>query len=286
MRRIPIILLLLLWGTPFVQAQENEALQADPDSTGAVSSSLLPSTVPLLIFDDSREKEDKKSKKKKKRKNIYFGVKTKKKFLRNTIRQQYITEVIHFTDQYRQPDPYIRDIYWYDRAEKSIRKEGFQTNSGGYLLHGPYERKVDDVLVESGMFYFGMKHRTWMLFDAKNVLQDKNHYESGWPRESKVTYYNRSENTIEKITPIQYGLEEGYFFHFHEDHQVAVTGEYQYGQKVGLWTEYWDTNNTKAIRKREIQYQVEPYIDTFRPYIRAEWNKDGNLIYRNSQTNQ
>ena len=119
-----------------------------------------------------------------------------------------------------------------------------------------------------------------MLFDSNNVLQDKNHYTEGWPKESRISYYESSSRSVEEIIPIQYGLEEGNYFYFYDDKQVAVTGEYQYGEKVGLWTEYWDTGNTKAIRKREIQYQEEPYTKNFRPYIRAEWDKDGNLVYR------
>jgi antitoxin component YwqK of YwqJK toxin-antitoxin module len=130
------------------------------------------------------------------------------------------------------------------------------------------------------MFYYGTKHGTWLTFDGDNVLQDKAHFEEGWPKESRITYFNSSTKAIEKLIPVQYGLEEGNFFHFYENQQVAVTGEYRFGQKVGLWTEYWNTNNTQAIRKREIQYQEKPYTKNFRPYIRAEWDKEGKLIYR------
>jgi antitoxin component YwqK of YwqJK toxin-antitoxin module len=133
------------------------------------------------------------------------------------------------------------------------------------------------------MYYYGTKHKTWMLYDSKNILQDKNHYFEGWPRESRITYHERKTNVIEEIIPIQYGLEEGNYFYFYEDKQIAVTGEYEYGEKVGLWTEYWDLNSTKAIRKREIQYQEAAYTKNFRPYIRAEWDKDGNLIYRKGE---
>ncbi|MBY5952759.1 hypothetical protein KUV23_17390 [Algoriphagus marincola] len=264
--------------------QKTEEKKTDPDSSGVVDSYLLPTTMPLLLFDDSEEKEEKKAKKKKIRKNIYFGIKTRRGFLRRDLRGQDIVELFNYTDAERQPDPYIRDVFWYDPGEKSIQNENYQPGQG-YLLHGPYERRINDVVVESGMYYYGMKHKTWMLFDQRNVLQDKNHFEEGWPRESRITYYNQSSKSIEKIIPVQYGLEEGYFFHFYEDQQIAVTGEYQFGQKVGLWTEYWDTNNARAIRKREIQYQEEPYMDDFRPYIRAEWDKDGNLIYRSERAN-
>lgn len=285
MKRVRLLFLILLVTTGFSHAQKQDKKseeKTDPDSTGVVDKSILPTTMPLLLFDDSKEKEEKKEKKKKARKNIWFGIKTKKGFIRENIRGQEIYHIFNYTDATRQPDPYIRDVYWFDQGERSIRSSGFVPGSG-HLLHGPYERQVNEVVVESGMFYYGTKHSTWMLFDAQNVLQDKNHYEEGWPRESRVTYYNRSSKTIEKIIPVQYGLEEGNFYHFYEDRQVAVTGEYQYGEKVGLWTEYWDTGNTKAIRKREIQYQEEPFNDDFKPYIRAEWDDEGNLIYRSSR---
>lgn len=279
MKRIYLLFLLLFFCSHFLAAQNGDT-SSDLDSSGIVSSVLLPTTMPLLLFDEEAEKEAKKEKKKKARKNIWFGIKTQRGFIRNDIRGQSIYEYFNYTDVGRNPDPYIRDVYWFDPKERAILSEGY-TKGTGYLLHGPYERRVNDVVVESGMYFYGTKHKTWMLFDSKNVLQDKNHYEEGWPRESRISYYNRSSNTLEEITPIQYGLEEGNYFYFYEDKQIAVTGEFQYGEKVGLWTEYWDTNNTRAIRKREIQYSDSPFEDNFRPYIRAEWDKDGNLIYKN-----
>lgn len=252
---------------------------SDPDSIGTVSSALLPTTMPLLLFDEAKEKEEKKEKKKKARKNIWFGVKVRRGVLDSEFRGQEIVELFNYTDAEVRPDPYIRDVYWFDLKEREIKSSGYSVGDG-YLLHGPYERLLNEVLVESGMFYYGKKHKTWMLYDAKNVLQDKDHFSEGWPRESRVTYYDRSSQTIEQIIPVQFGLEEGNYFYFYENKQVAVTGEYQYGEKVGLWTEYWNTGNTKATRKREIQYQEEAYTKNFRPYIRAEWDKDGNLIYR------
>jgi len=280
MSRFYFSLLLILAFSRLGNAQQPTGDEkSDPDSSGVVNSSLLPTTVPLLLFDDSKEKEEKKEKKKKARKNVWFGIKTKKGYTRQEIRDQLIAEYFNYTDLPKKPDPYIRDIYWYDPQERSIKNKDYEEGKG-YLLHGPYERVVNDEVVESGMFYYGTKHETWMLFDSKNVLQDKNHFEEGWPQESKVHYFDQSSKSIKEIIPIQYGLEEGNYFHFYEDKQVAVTGEYQYGEKVGLWTEYWDYNNAKAVRRREIQYQEQAYTRNFRPYIRAEWDKDGNLVYR------
>jgi antitoxin component YwqK of YwqJK toxin-antitoxin module len=280
MKQFLTLLFLLLLGTQWVQGQDLGVDQkAKEDSTGLVSSSLLPTVAPLLLFDDQKVKEEKKVKKKNARKSTYFGIKTRKGSTRISLRGQEYTELFHYTDASWKSNPYLRDRYWYDTKERTIRTQGF-VEGQGYLLHGPYQRLVNQVVVERGMFYYGTKHGTWLTFDGDNVLQDKAHFEEGWPKESRITYFNTSTKAIEKLIPVQYGLEEGNFFHFYENQQIAVTGEYRYGQKVGLWTEYWNTNNTQAIRKREIQYQEKPYTKNFRPYIRAEWDKEGKLIYR------
>jgi len=280
MKQFLILLFLLLLGSQWVQAQDLGMDQkAKEDSTGLVNYSLLPTVAPLLLFDDQKVKEEKKEKKKNVRKNTYFGIKTQKGSTRRSLRGQEYLELFHYTNFSRPGNPYLRDRYWYDPKERTIRTQGFAEGQG-YLLHGPYQRLVNQTVVERGMFYYGAKHQTWLTFDAEEVLQDKAHFEEGWPKESRITYFNTSTKAIEKLIPVQYGLEEGNFFHFYQNQQVAVTGEYRYGQKVGLWTEYWNTNTTQTIRKREIQYQENPYTKNFRPYIRAEWDKEGKLIYR------
>lgn len=285
MRKYSFLLLFVFLLSRLAIAQKKtsqQEYQADPDSTGQVSINFLPTTMPLLLFDDEKEKTAKKEKRKKVKKNIWFGIKTQKAFTKRELRGQTYYEMFHYTNVSRQPGPYIRDVYWYDAKDKAVKTKGYSPGIGN-LLHGPYERNVNEEIVESGMFYYGTKHKTWMLFDEKNILQDKTYFEEGWPKEAKISFFNQSSRTIERIIPVQYGLEEGNFFHFYENNQLAVQGEYRYGEKVGLWTEYWDTKNTKAIRKREIQYQEEPYTRNFKPFIRAEWDKDGNLIYRNEK---
>lgn len=255
----------------------------DPDSSGIVKNRLLPTSTPVLLFsdpEDEEKKKEKKKKKKKKKKNIFFGEKTKKTMIRHSFRGQVTYQVFNFTFKDKQLDTYIRDIYWYDRKNKTIKNRGYHPSKGN-LLHGPYEKRVGENVIETGMYYYGTKHGRWMAYDGKNILVNKTHYSEGWPKESRVTYYNRGERQIEKLIPIEYDLEEGNFYHFFQDGQIAVTGEYHFGEKVGLWTEYWKTKDDKIVKKREIQYQDEPFMKNFRPYIRAEWDQEGNLIYRN-----
>lgn len=273
-----LILFVFISLSASAQNEKKKERDPDPDSVGVVSDRLQPTSLPLLLFDDNEKKEKKKKLKKKRKKNIFYGVKTKKGRLKNTMRNQVTYVFFFYTMEPHKKDPYIRDIHWFDTKDKMIRSKDFDS-SRGYLLHGPYEKVIDDNLIEEGHFYFGKKHGTWLSFNDKHVLQDKLHFSEGWPKDSRVTYYNRADNKIEKLTPIEYDLKEGNFFHFFEDGQIAVSGEYRYGEKVGLWTEFWDSK-TKVIRKREIQYQEIPFSKDFRPYIRAEWDKEGNLIYR------
>ncbi|MBD3626537.1 hypothetical protein [Cyclobacterium sp.] len=283
MNKLAYLLVFLLSTVTMRVHGQKEANASDPDSSGVVSNRLLPSSTPVLLFSDAEDdlKEEKKSKKKKRKKNVYFGEKTKKTLIKSSFRDQVTYQVFHFTFSKREPDPYIRDIYWYDSKNKAIKNSGFSP-SKGYLLHGPYERRIGEQVVETGMYYYGTKHGRWMTFDGKNILQDKRHYDEGWPKDSRITYYNRGERKIEKLTPIEYDLEEGNFYHFYPDGQVAVTGEYSFGEKVGLWTEYWSTEKDKTVKKREIQYQSEAFTNGYKPYIRAEWDREGNLIYRNN----
>lgn len=282
--RLFLIALFSFLGLQISYAQkEKKSKQTDPDSSGVVNDRFLPTAAPMLLFQDLNKSDKKKDQKKKAKKNIYYGVKTKKGYTKQNIRESVQYEVFHYTTESRTLDPYIRDIYWIDSRDKVIRTKNFDS-ARGFLLHGPYQREVGDIVVEKGFYFFGTKHGTWMKFDNKSVLLDKLHYAEGWPKDSKVTYYNREKRQIEKLIPVEYDLMEGNFFHFHEDGQVAVTGEYHFGEKVGLWTEYWNIKNN-AVRKREIQYQSQPFTKNFTPYIRAEWDKDGNLVYRRETTN-
>ncbi|MCH7412905.1 hypothetical protein MM213_05360 [Belliella sp. R4-6] len=285
MKSIKILLFLLIAFKVGAFAQKKSDVElVDPDSSGIVANKLLPTTSPLLLFDEQSRKEKKKKDKKKAKKNIYFGEKTRKGRTRQVFRDQVQYTVFNYTSEQKTVDPYIRDIYWYDQKDRIIRSKDFDP-SKGVLLHGPFEKYLNETVIEKGMFYFGTKHGTWLTFDAKSVLLDKGHYNEGWPKDSRTTYYDENNKVIEKITPVEYELKEGNFYHFYQNGQAAVIGEYKYGEKVGIWTEYWDTKNTTAIRKREIQYQEKPFTKNFRPYIRAEWDKEGSLIYRNLASN-
>jgi antitoxin component YwqK of YwqJK toxin-antitoxin module len=68
---------------------------------------------------------------------------------------------------------------------------------------------------------------------------------------------------------------------FHQNGKVAVTGEYQWDERVGDWTEYYPDGK----RKRIISYSKEPFDKEVIPFIKTEWNEKGREIYRNLKAN-
>jgi len=284
MKKLIYLLFVVLFFITSLGFGQEKSTKVEVDSSGVEENTLLPTSTPVLLFSDAEEnlKEEKKEKRKKKKKNFYFGEKTRKGLIKNSFRDQVTYQYINYTTRNKKIDPYIRDIFWYDTKNKAIKSGGFNP-SQGYLLHGPYEKRIGENVVETGMYFYGTKHGRWMSFDTKNILLDKRKYSEGWPKASRITYYNRDERKIEKLTPIEYDLEEGNFFHFYPDGQVAVAGEYKFGERIGIWTEYWPRENDKTVKKREIQYQNEALNNVFKPYIRGEWDTEGSLIYSHDQ---
>ncbi len=231
---------------------------------------------------DFKKEEDPVSDKKKKKvkKRVYYGVKTKKAFTRKGQGERITYELFYVLKKPEKPQTFVRDIYWYDYTRHEIRKTTTYDLTKGVLLHGPYERRQGDVVLEKGIFYKGTRHGRWMKYNRDSTLVDKDRYYRGWPKESLVSYYDPHERKrMKEMTPIEYGEKEGYYYFFHENGQLAVQGEYQWDEKVGDWTEYYPNGKRKKI----VTYPKEPFDETVRPYVKAEWNDKGKELYRNNK---
>lgn len=237
-----------------------------------------PLTIDLEADVEKEEKEDKK-KKKKRKKNVFYGLKTKKGYTKSGFGNNVTIEMFHYLKDYKDPDPYVRDIYWYDFKDRRIRVGGkFDEKTAG-ILHGPYKVIRDEQVVEEGIFYIGTKHGRWTKYGKMYdyyILTDKTKYYKGWLKESRVSYYDKERKKLKEVIPVEYGEQEGNYFYFHENGLVGVQGEYRNGAKVGKWVEYYEY---RRRRKREVQYGNDPYDDSFQPYIIKEWDQEGNLIY-------
>jgi len=238
-------------------------------------------STPVVIDLDAEEEERAEIKKKKRKKKVFYGMKTKKGFARKGSGQNTVLELFYYLKEYKEPDPYVRDIYWYDTNRKQIRKSRRVDRKVGVILHGPYTKKIGEVVVEEGIYYVGTKHGRWTQKTKNDILINKQRYYKGWPKESLVSYYDQKHTKIKEIIPVEYGIKEGNYFYFLESGEVAVSGEYQYNEKVGKWSEYHASR--RGRKKREIQYKRNAGDKNFDPYINKEWNTKGKVIYDHVQ---
>lgn len=236
---------------------------------------------PLTIDLEAEEEiEIRELKKKKVKKNVFYGKRTKRGFTRTGFGQNVVIEFFHYLREYEDPDQYVRDIYWYNFRKRKIIKSRKIDKANAAILHGPYKKMLGEKILEEGIFYKGTKHGRWSRWNKHDILQNKEKYYKGWPKESQVAYYNRDKKQIKEIIPIHFGEKEGNYYAFYESGNVAVIGEYQFDSKVGVWREYYDKRNR---RKREIQYSKDPFDQVFRPFILREWDDRGRLIYDQSK---
>ena len=68
------------------------------------------------------------------------------------------------------------------------------------------------------------------------------------------------------------------YYAFHLNGSLAAKGEYKHNRKIGVWTEYFSTNEKK---KREIKFNKVPF-EIENVFITREWNLNGKLIYDRS----
>lgn len=220
------------------------------------------------------------TKKKKPKKKTYYGIKTKKGFTRKGYGDRTIIETFYYLKRPEKPTAFVRDIFWYDFQRREIRKTGFDPKKG-VLLHGPYKKMQGDATLEEGIYYKGTKHGRWMAFDRNDIVQDKEKYYKGWPKESLVTYYDPVDRTkVKEMIPVEFNEREGYYVMYHENGKVAVQGEYKWGRKVGDWVE----NYPDGKRKKLITYPADPFDKEVKPFVRKEWDPKGKEIYWNTQT--
>jgi antitoxin component YwqK of YwqJK toxin-antitoxin module len=232
-------------------------------------------------LDFKKEEEPVAPKKKKVKKKVFYGIKTKKGFSRRGAGDRVVYETFYFLKKPEKPQSFVRDIYYYNFDRREIMRTEKFDPAKGVLLHGPYEKRQGETVLQKGIFYKGTRHGRWLTYNrADSVLTNKEKYYRGWPKESLVSYYDPMERKrMKEMTPLEFGEKEGYYYFFHENGSIAVQGEYKWDQRVGDWVEYYPNGKRKKI----IAYPKEPFDKNMVPYIKAEWNDKGKEIYRNTK---
>jgi antitoxin component YwqK of YwqJK toxin-antitoxin module len=213
--------------------------------------------------------------KKKPKKKVYYGIRTKKRYTRKGKGDKALLELFYVLKKHEPPPQFVKDIYWYDYKRKEIRKTEKFDPARGVLLHGPYKKMQGQVILEEGIFFRGAKHGRWMRYSKDDLLEDKEKYYKGWPKESLVSYYDSERKKVKELIPVEYGEREGNYFMFHENGTLAVQGEFRFNQRVGEWIE----NYPSGKRKKIIAYSKDPYDRRSRPFVKREWDEAGRETY-------
>ena len=235
---------------------------------------------PLTINLDEEEEEATeipKKKKKKQNKKIFFGIKTKRGFTKTGYGNRQIVELFHYLKDkdYAGPDPYVQEFYWYDFKKKRIVNSTRVNREYAGVLHGHYVKKIEEQVIEEGFYYKGTKHGRWVEYNRHDILMDKKNFWKGWPKESLMSYYDFDKTKLKEVIPLHFGEKSGNYYAFHETGKIAVTGQYKFGHKVGLWREYYENQRIK----REVIYPEDPFDFKTNPIITKEWAEDGKLLY-------
>ena len=236
------------------------------------------------VSDDGEFEQDDAEKSKKKKKvnpKIYFGIKTKKGFARTGFGDRMVVELFHVLKpkDFVAPETYTRNFYWYNFKKKKIVNSTRVKQEYAGVLHGHYVKKLGEQVLEEGYFYKGVKHGRWVKLNRHDILQEKEIYWKGWTKQSRLSYYDFDKSTLREVIPIHYGEREGEYFAYHTNGNLAVVGQFQFDQKVGVWREYYP--NTRV--KREVKYPLEAFDKSSIPLIMKEWGEDGKLIYDRSK---
>ncbi len=270
----PRFLFLLLFSLPFC-SKAQAIKEAVP--IGVEGQYTFETEKPYKLLElDEKTSEPIVAKKKKPKRNTFYGIKTRKGYTRKGLGDKTTIELFYILKKPEKPTIFVRDIYWYDFTRREVRKTANFDPNKGVLLHGPYKRMQGGVVLEEGIYYKGTRHGRWMKYDRYNILDDKDKYYKGWPKESLVTYYDAVEHKkVKEMIPVEIDEREGFYFLFHENGVVAVTGEYRWGVKVGDWIETYPNGKRKKI----LSYSKEPFEENIKPFVRKEWDDKGHEIY-------
>ena len=285
LRKTLIILLCLVPLLSFAQKKEKKKKKKDKDKVALVDRvanlfGTYQTKDTLLIYKQEEDPADTiPDVPLRKKKNVFFGVKTKRAYTVADAGGRTVIEDFYILPEPVEVDPYVLAIYRHDLQRERVVATRPRNNQATRVLHGPYKKLIDDKVVEEGMYFYGTKHMRWTKLTRQNRLTSKQHFHKGWYRDSEIEYYDGAgKEKIKSVLPIQYGKKEGTFIQFHPSGQIAVRGTYQFDKKVGIWEEFWDFNGRRYV-KREIQFAPDAFQKDFQPYIRKEFDRNGQEIY-------
>lgn len=273
-RRAVWLFSLLIIGLTYAQAQDDRK-KDEPFGVEGQFTFETDRPYKLLELDAASEEPIVTGPKKKPKPKVFYGLKTKRLYARKGKGTNVTIEIFYGLKTKESPPPFVKELYWYDFKRKEIRRSERFDATKGYLLHGPYRKMLGEVVLEEGIYFKGTKHGRWMKYTRDGLLDDKEKYYKGWPKESLVSYYDASRKQVKELIPVEYGEREGNYYMFHDNGVVAVQGEFRQNMRIGDWFE----NHPNGRRKKIISYGTNPFDRKNRPYVKREWDENGRETY-------
>ncbi|MFD1142471.1 toxin-antitoxin system YwqK family antitoxin [Larkinella insperata] len=242
---------------------------------------LVSETLPDLGLKVKQFKKDQKDKSERRKKQKllrteYEGIPIVEQYTKFGSGDRTIIEKFTVLKQYRDPNPYVRETYWFDPKAQRVSSSLIKDKDKVMILHGPYKRYQNGILLEEGYYYIGAKDGRWEKYDANYMLLDKQKWNRGFPTESEITYYDSAHTKVKEVLPKEFGKIHGQYLAFYEGGQLAAEGKYDHGMKVGRWTEYYQY---RRQRKKITQHARDRWTEEFEPYVISEWDERGKVTY-------
>lgn len=255
-----------------LQAQQKPKKEA---ASAAEILELSEDSRPTIELNPGKVKDKEKEKRQKKRKkNVFYGMKTRKRVTKVARGNNVTIEKFYVLKQYATPNRFLAEKYYYDKSQRKIVRTYQVDEKYGMPLHGSYQKLVNGEVVINGVFFVGGQHGRWEEYGPDMQLRDKLYYYQGYPKESEISYWDSEQTKIKEVIPIQYGQKHGTYLSYFESGRIAEVGEYDNGEKVGRWTEFYD--RWVKNQKREWQYKSSATAEDIEPYVLREWDESGN----------
>jgi len=228
-------------------------------------------------IDVKKKKKGKKAKSEKRMKgNRFMGSEVKKVYKKAEVRRRMVTETYYILKEFAPPPRYSdsRKVYNLEKQTTEQVQEIDRKNTA--LLHGPYVKKEDRRVVVRGEYYRGVPHGRWERLTRDGFVISKEYYDKGIPVGSKVEYYENKK--LKAVTPMREGRPDGFYIAFYPSGRVKERGYYKFGEKIGLWTTYFDRSlrSGNSARHRETLYPKKPFTAES-PVVKREWDEKGKL---------
>ncbi len=214
-------------------------------------------------------------------KNIFYGTKIKKNFIKAFTTNGTEIEIFYHILTSQEPNTYLKnvqEVVWFNPHKRALQKTLDVDKEDMRLLHGPYKKLRNGKVIAEGYYFMGGKHGRWESYDENYVLKDKIKYYHGWPKESEITYYDSDKKKMKEVIPVHYGEKNGMYYAFYEGGQLQSRGRYEHNHPVGAWLEYYQFGKYSRMKKKETRHPKRAF-DKAEPILTREWDEKGKLTY-------